>query len=406
MKNIFISLFLFISFSVYSQVIKYGDKQVSHLYTSPTDSAAWLSQLRLYEPKITGSLTSRFWRGDKTWQDFNAATLAATLAGFSLNNSAITSSDNIVSAFGKAQQQINFRELNIATGLNTQYWRGDKTWQDFDATVRLTEITGFNPVNSVILPSNNMVQAFSNAQGQLYAKEPIISSGTTAQYWRGDKSWATLDKTAVGLGNVLNVAQEPAISAGATGQYWRGDKTWQTLDKTAVGLSNVLNIVQEPAISAGTTGQYWRGDKTWQTLDKTAVGLGNVDNTSDWDKPVSLATQQAISAATSIMSGTITNIQAGFTIDNYTLKRSGNVVNLNMQFSTTTNCSATSTYWLGDIPAYFLPTNIVYGASSITYVTDVETGTVEINPSGHIYVRCGKCNKSYVANLTWIDLIP
>jgi len=36
--------------------------------------------------------------------------------------------------------------------------------------------------------------------------EPVITSGTTAQYWRGDKSWQTLDKSAVGLGNVENTA--------------------------------------------------------------------------------------------------------------------------------------------------------------------------------------------------------
>ena len=35
--------------------------------------------------------------------------------------------------------------------------------------------------------------------------------------------------------------KEPTITGGTTSQYWRGDKTWQTLDKTAVGLSNVDN---------------------------------------------------------------------------------------------------------------------------------------------------------------------
>ena len=33
-------------------------------------------------------------------------------------------------------------------------------------------------------------------------KEPIITAGTTAQYWRGDKSWQTLNKAAVGLSSV------------------------------------------------------------------------------------------------------------------------------------------------------------------------------------------------------------
>ena len=38
----------------------------------------------------------------------------------------------------------------------------------------------------------------------LAGKEPSIAAGTTVQYWRGDKSWQTLDKSAVGLGNVEN----------------------------------------------------------------------------------------------------------------------------------------------------------------------------------------------------------
>lgn len=40
----------------------------------------------------------------------------------------------------------------------------------------------------------------------LSGKEPTIAAGTTAQYWRGDKSWQTLDKSVVGLGNVENTA--------------------------------------------------------------------------------------------------------------------------------------------------------------------------------------------------------
>ena len=37
------------------------------------------------------------------------------------------------------------------------------------------------------------------------AKENAVTSGTTSQYYRGDKSWQTLDKSAVGLSNVTNV---------------------------------------------------------------------------------------------------------------------------------------------------------------------------------------------------------
>jgi len=53
---------------------------------------------------------------------------------------------------------------------------------------------------------------------------------------------------------------------------------------------------KQNTITAGTTSQYYRGDKSFQTLDKAAVGLSNVDNTADANKPVSSATQTALNA--------------------------------------------------------------------------------------------------------------
>jgi hypothetical protein len=118
--------------------------------------------------------------------------------------------------------------------------------------------------------------------------------------------------------------KEATITAGTTGQYYRGDKTFQTLDKTAVGLSNVDNTsdlnkpistatqtalnAKEPTITAGTTSQYYRGDKSFQTLDKTAVGLSNVDNTSDANKPISTATQTALNGKQATITGAATTI--------------------------------------------------------------------------------------------------
>jgi hypothetical protein len=50
----------------------------------------------------------------------------------------------------------------------------------------------------------------------LATKEPTITAGTTAQYYRGDKTWQTLDKTAVGLANVDNTSDATKNSATAT----------------------------------------------------------------------------------------------------------------------------------------------------------------------------------------------
>ncbi len=53
----------------------------------------------------------------------------------------------------------------------------------------------------------------------------------------GDLGGTAASPTVPGL-----TTKEPTITAGSTAQYWRGDKNWQTLDKTAVGLANVDNI--------------------------------------------------------------------------------------------------------------------------------------------------------------------
>lgn len=128
--------------------------------------------------------------------------------------------------------------------------------------------------------------------------EPLIAPGTTSDYWRGDKAWATLDKAAVGLSNVDNTSD--------------ANKPVSTATQTALN-------AKEPTISSGTTTQYWRGDKSWQTLNKNAVGLGNVDNTSDANKPVSAAMQTALDSKQGTLSLTTTGTSGPATLVGNTL---------------------------------------------------------------------------------------
>jgi hypothetical protein len=67
-----------------------------------------------------------------------------------------------------------------------------------------------------------------------------------------------------------NIAVEPTITAGTTGQYYRGDKTFQTLDKTAVGLANVDNTsdANKPISTATQTALNAKQD----TLTLTTTG--------------------------------------------------------------------------------------------------------------------------------------
>jgi len=141
----------------------------------------------------------------------------------------------------------------------------------------------------------------------------------------GKTGTVTLVKGDVGLGNVDNTAdtakpvstaqqtalnaKEGTITAGTTAQVWRGDKTWVTADKTLVGLANVDNTsdANKPVSSAQQTALNLKANlasptftgtvtlpSTTNGLSKSNVGLANVDNTSDASKPVSTATQTAL----------------------------------------------------------------------------------------------------------------
>ncbi|BEG98101.1 hypothetical protein [Bacteroides sedimenti] len=69
----------------------------------------------------------------------------------------------------------------------------------------------------------------SPAKGQMY-----FDTASNKLKWYNGSSWVSGD-------SLSDLGGEPSIAAGTTSQYFRGDKTWQTLNKAAVGLSNVDN---------------------------------------------------------------------------------------------------------------------------------------------------------------------
>lgn len=78
------------------------------------------------------------------------------------------------------------------------------------------------------------------------------------------------------------------------------DNTSDANKPISIATQTALNA-KETTITAGSTSQYFRGDKSFQNLDKNAVGLNNVDNTSDVNKPISIATQDALDAKADIL---------------------------------------------------------------------------------------------------------
>jgi|694.fasta_scaffold00729_51 hypothetical protein len=97
--------------------------------------------------------------------------------------------------------------------------------------------------------------SISNINSSLSGKENSITSGTTGQYWRGDKSWQTLDKTSVGLSNVENTAL--STWAGSTNITTLGTVTNVT-SPTSAGSAGVRKITMSTSNpTGGADGDVW-----------------------------------------------------------------------------------------------------------------------------------------------------
>lgn len=123
------------------------------------------------------------------------------------------------------------------------------------STVSTTELEYLDGVTSAI-------------QTQINGKEPTIAAGTTSQYWRGDKTWQTLDKSAVGLGNVDNTsdANKPISTATQTALDLKADKSAldgylsKTLQDGYIFIGNGSNVatgvIPSGVISISNTGNF------------------------------------------------------------------------------------------------------------------------------------------------------
>ena len=90
-------------------------------------------------------------------------------------------------------------------------------------------------------------------------------------------------------------SKEPTITSGTTSQYFRGDKTWQTLDKSAVGLSNVDNTSDaSKPISIDTQNAL---DLKANLASPTFTGDAKVATAATGDNDTSIATTAFVNTA-------------------------------------------------------------------------------------------------------------
>jgi len=192
----------------------------------------------------------------------------------------------------------------------------------------------------------------SAIQTQIDSKQATLVSATNIK---------TINSTSV-LGSG-NIAVEPTITATTSADYYRGDKTFATLNKTAVGLGNVDNTTDanKPVSTATQTALDAKTNKLIVTNRQTAsytLVLGDADklveinNASANNLTVPLNSSVAFSTGTQIL---LAQYGAGQTAvvatSGVTIRSNGAKLKLNAQYSGATLVKIAENEWylFGDI---------------------------------------------------------
>lgn len=298
-------------------------QDINNRFVTDAEKAAWNAK----QTNITAGTTAQYYRGDKTWQTLNKTAVGLASADNTadvaknvlsatklttprtINGTAFDGTANITINAADSTPRIPVSEKGVANGVATLDSSGiiltTQLPSYVDDVLEFTNLAGFPVTGETgkIYVANDTNKTY-RWSGTAYI---FITSGAVDSV-AGKTGVVTLAKADVGLANADNTADAAKNVLSATKLTTARTINGTAFDGTANITINAVDSTKEPSIVAGTTAQYLRGDKTWQALDKTAVGLANVDNTSDLNKPVSMATQTALNLKANLASPNLTGV--------------------------------------------------------------------------------------------------
>lgn len=174
--------------------------------------------------------------------------------------------------------------INVAAGTGSRF-----PASNFLATLVGYDVNGNENAWEIVLCTSRTSDALTVTRAQ---------EGTTAVAWED----ATRIENRVTAGTMA--AFEPGITAGTTEQYLRGDKSWQSLNKSAVGLGNVDNTsdANKPISTATQTAL----DAKAPLANPTFTGLPNAPTAAAGTNTTQLATTAYV-VAERAATATLTN---------------------------------------------------------------------------------------------------
>jgi hypothetical protein len=153
-----------------------------------------------------------------------------------------------------------------------QYGRQDGGWGIIAPNFDWSSIPG-KPATFPADPHTHPQSEVVGLTAALNAKEATITSGTTSQWFRGDKTWQPLP-----IPDWSTIAGKPSTFPPSTHNHPQNEITNLVPDLAAKAplvhthpQTDVTGLVgalagKEPTVTTGTTTQFWRGDKTWQPV--------------------------------------------------------------------------------------------------------------------------------------------
>lgn len=153
----------------------------------------------------------------------------------------------------------------------------DSTNKRYVTDANLTVIGNTSGTNTGDNATNSQYSGLAASKEDTANKQTNLTASAT--------KFPTVDAVNTGL-----ATKEPTITAGTTGQYYRGDKTFQTLDKAAVGLGNVDNTSDATKNAASATLTNKTINLSSNTLSMTLAQLNTAITDTDVQKVITSGT--------------------------------------------------------------------------------------------------------------------